>query len=81
MFDLPVFNTLIPVVIIPFCLGGEIGAYGHGEPVGQQIGDAEYDDNTVVEVRTYCTGNHGKGGDTSIDPAIDEFGQIEPKAS
>ena len=64
------------LVFVLLSLGaGEIGG-GHGESVGEQVGDAEDDHHGRGKAGADNARHDGEGGDRAVDAAIDPVPQI-----
>jgi len=58
--------------------GGEVIGDAHREAVGEEIGEAEDEDDGRGERRAESAGNDGERRDCAINTAVDEFRQILP---
>ena len=61
-----------------FPLGTRSGkiARGHGEPVREQVGEAQHDNNRGRELGADDTGNDGKRRDGTVDSAVDPVAEV-----
>ena len=63
-------------VIIPFRLFAEVGTYAHCETVGNKVGQAQDQNDGSGQAGPCCGRYHGKGGDGTVDSAVNQFSHI-----
>jgi hypothetical protein len=74
--DVPPLHGEHPCGIVLLGLGAGIVGRRHGEPVGDQVGEAQDQDHPDRQLGARHAGDHGEGRDRPVDAAIDPVAQI-----